>query len=454
MSINNAAMWDTAFSLYGTVVNASSFGASPSITTNEIPINQALQAVNAKGGGTVLLDPGDFVTSGTIVIPGDYITLKGSNWNTVLMPIATGNFDVIATPLPPSASIPGYVINYMTLQDFSIDMSLMYNAGNGIIQGQGNAIHTYGLKYSKLERLFIKRSPNWAMLFDGDLTNFSFDTIIKECIFDLCNANIYGSTAEAYDFVENRFKWCGSATNALQPLFQAPDQVAQHLRCKSGYQYIAGNIFGNGGTYTTEAILLSNNGPCRVIGNRFDQVRFQAIKLQGGNHMFAFNQLGSPVAQGGTRAIQLGSSNNIVMGNKFDNTAGAVQYTYAVEEAGGPFTNNIVAHNSLLVGLTGFVNFNATSTPLVWNNPPYNPVGFVTTPGFPATTVAVTNNTGGWVTAYIVNGTSAITQIVVGGTNTNFQIVANGFGNIRIPPNSTISFTYAAGAPAWKWFVE
>ncbi len=87
----------------------------------------------------------------------------------------------------------------------------------------------------------------------------------------------------------------------------------------------------------------------------------------------------------------------------------------------------------------------------------YNPIGQVTAPAFPATTVAATNNTGVDVTAYIANGTAAITVVQVAGVGgtyvtTGYQIAASGWGLVRIPAGGSVKLTYASGSPSWTWF--
>jgi len=218
--------------------------------------------------------------------------------------------------------------------------------------------------------------------------------------------------------------------------------------------YIAGNILGKGGTYTTEAIRLSNSGPCRVIGNRFDQVRYQAIAVNGGNHMVIGNQLGSPSSTGTVAGIQLGSSNNTIANNKFDTTAGAAHYTYCIAEAGGPFSNNIIEANNLVVGTSGFISQNATSTNKIANNPGYNPVGKVGPPAIPASTVAYTNNYGVDATVHIAGGT--LTVINVGGNTTGITAAAaaGSVHTVRVPANQTIAITYTVVPTGWQWFLD
>lgn len=448
--------------IQSSIYPASVFGATGNGTTDDSSaINKALTTAGNNGGGVVLLGPGTFSIGAGIVIPSDKVILRGSGWDTIIKPISGANFDVISTPIPGSPGTAGFVHNYIGVEQLMIDCSLM----SGTTAGTGNGIHFYGVRYSFIRDVFVQSCPNWAILLDGDNTggtpNFGFDNVVSRCIFDLCNANCFQNNCEANDFLDNRFKWAGAATAAAQPAFGTQTTNAYHLQLNSGYAYVAGNVFGKGGTYTTPAIICSNSGPCRIIGNRFDQVRHQAITMNAGNHEFIGNALGSPCsANSGDPAIQLGNSNNRVIGNSFDNTAGSTHHTFCVSEAGGPFSNNIIADNTFIQGVTGngFVNLNATSTARVHHNAPYNPVGSVAAPAFPATTIAVQNTTGLDVTAFVANGTGAITQVAITGsvasTNTNFQIAASGFAAIRVPAGTSIAFTYASGTPAWTWFAD
>jgi hypothetical protein len=79
--------------------------------------------------------------------------------------------------------------------------------------------------------------------------------------------------------------------------------------------------------------------------------------------------------------------------------------------------------------------------------------GTVSAPGFPASTTAVTNTTGGDVQAFIANGAAAITAITLGSTVTGMTIPASGTTAIRIPNGQSIEFTYASGTPTWTWVI-
>ena len=78
------------------------------------------------------------------------------------------------------------------------------------------------------------------------------------------------------------------------------------------------------------------------------------------------------------------------------------------------------------------------------NNPGYNPVGVLTPPSVPATTVAQANTFGVGVTVYVTGGT--VTAIAVNGSATGLTS-----GPIHLGPGQTITLTYSA-APTWQWF--
>ncbi|HEV2412550.1 MAG TPA: glycosyl hydrolase family 28-related protein [Candidatus Saccharimonadales bacterium] len=358
-----------------TVFNVMGFGATGNgVSDDSTAINNAIAAAQAAGGGVVFFPAGTYATGSSITITGDSILLRGSGWDTVIEPKSGANFDVIATAIPSTAGTSGYVRNYIGIEQLSINCTNM----SGTTAGQGNGIHWYGVRYSYIRDVFIQGCPNWAILLDGDNTgpgnNFGYDNQISRCVFDVGNANIFATNCEANDIIENRFKWAGAATAAAQPAFSPQDTTAMHLRCGSGYMNVSGNIFGKGGTYSTEAIRLSNSGPCRVVGNRFDQVRNQAITINGGNHIFADNQLGSPSTNTVQFGIQIGSSNNTIIGNKFDNTAAPVHYSYAIGESGGPFTNNTILGNNLLAGTSGYISLNSGSVDFLGYNPGFSGV--------------------------------------------------------------------------------
>lgn len=149
------------------------------------------------------------------------------------------------------------------------------------------------------------------------------------------------------------------------------------------------------------------------------------------------------------------------------NRSGFVAGFAATQNAGilldtGASTNFIVAMNDATGNVTSNIVDNSTAvlSKHIWGNMGFNPAGSITAPAFPATTVAATNGTGFDATAYIANGTSAITVIQVAGQSngayvtTGMQIAASGWGSVRIPAGGGVKFTYAGGVPTWTWMGE
>jgi len=418
--------------------------ATGNATIDTASLLGAMDAAASAGGGIVFVPPGTYAVASGLVFTADNVWLVGAGWGSVLEPVSKADFDVISTPVPEVPGTPGYVRNFIGVSNLAINCGKMA----GTQAGSGNALHTYGLRYSVIDRLYIVGSPNWAVLLDGDATNFGYDNIVSRCLFDDDAANVFCTYCEANDFTDNRFCWCGSATAAGQT--SSRSTMAQHLGLDSGYNYVAGNVFGRGGSYTTPAVTTSNNGPCRIIGNRFDQVRFQAVVLNAGNHCFADNQLGSPGSTGsGVPGIQIESGQNRITGNVFDDTAGPIVYTYAIAEAGGPFAGNVIAENTLLRGRLGVIGLNPASTDQIASNPGYNPVGALGPPPFPASGTPVTNCYGVAVSVAVTAGAKPV-SLEVGGAPF-LTVPAGSTACVRLPAGQTLAATYASSSPSWIW---
>lgn len=410
-------------------------------TTN---INSTIALANT-AGGVVYFPTGTYVISGTGLTPiKTGVTIRGAGKGaTVIKPTAGFNADVISTPIPGTAGTAGFVQNFVGVEDLTIDGSNM----TGTTAGQGNGIHFYGVRYSFIKNCNITAVPNWGVLLDGDITNFSYSIQVQGNRIINGAAGIMATFSEENFIAFNDILQANLATAAAQPAFTPQSSVGYLVRLVSGYCSLIGNVIGSSGTYTSPAVQVENVGPTRIEGNRFDQPRYQAIKTNAANSMIIGNQIGNPSSVGSVEGIRLGSSNNTIIGNKFDLTNGAAHFTYCIAEAAAE-ANNIIQGNNLAAGTSGTISLNAASTGnRVSGNTGYNPVGSVTPPALPA----ATNNFGSDATVYVIGPT--VTGITVAGTVTG--IVGNATGvTVRVPSGSTVSLTYSTGTPSWTWFLD
>lgn len=430
--------------------NAEAFGATGNGTTDDTAaILAALAAAKANGGGIVYLPAGTYATSASLVIGADGVYILGAGMGATIVQPATGaQFDAISTAIPGSAGTAGFVRNFIGVASLTIDGSKM----TGTTAGAGNGIHFYGVRYSRIYDVNITAVPNFGILLDGDTTNFSYGNHVRACRIINGGAGFMATFCEETFLTFNEILQANLATAAAQPAFAPQSSVGYLARLVSGYTEVVGNVFGSSGTYTSPAIQSENSGPVRIEANRFDQCRYQAIKTNSPNGIIIGNQIGNPSSVGSVEGIRLGSGSNTVVGNKFDLTNGAAHFTYCIAEAAAE-SNNIIGPNGTVAGTAGVISLNAASTGnKVFGNTGYNPVGSVTPPAVPATTVTATNNFGTDATVYVTGST--VTAVTVAGTATGVVGLASGAVPVRVPSGSTIALTYASGTPTWTWFLD
>lgn len=430
--------------------NVKAHGAAGDGTTDDTTaINNVIALANASTG-VVYVPHGTYkITSALTPITSGVIIKGAGKGATTIKPAAGFNADVISTPIPASAGTVGYVQNHVGVESLTIDGSNM----TGTTAGQGNGIHFYGVRYSYIKDCNITGVPNWGILMDGDITNFSYSTQIQGNRIINGSAGIMVTFSEENFIAFNDILQANLTTAAQQPAFTPQSNVGYLVRLVSGYNSLIGNVIGSSGTYTSAAIQVENSGPTRIEGNRFDQTRYQSIRTTGPNCVIIGNQFGNPSSVGSVEGIRLGSDNNTVVGNKFDLTNGAAHFTYCIAESGGPYTSNIISSNSLVAGTSGKINLNATSTAKVFGNSGYNPVGPVTPPAVPASNTPVTNNFGTDATVYIVGSGASWTGTSISGVATGVSGTTAG-QSLRVPSGATIAVTYSAAAPTWTWFLD
>lgn len=122
------------------------------------------------------------------------------------------------------------------------------------------------------------------------------------------------------------------------------------------------------------------------------------------------------------------------------NSIGSLGWTNWITEAsgtGGNYPNLYIGNNVASLGIS-------RQTGIFKNNLGYNPVGHLSSPSVPASTVAYTNAFGVDCAVFVTGGT--VSAIAIGGTSTGLTS-----GSFRVPANQTITLTYTV-APTWTWF--
>lgn len=431
-------------------VKAYPYSAAGNGTTDDTTaINNAITAA-AVNGGVVYLPTGTYLVSASLVITGDNVYLVGDGMDATMITTGTGAlFDIISTPIPSSSGTVGFTRNNVGVERMRIECTHM----TGTTVGKGNGIHFYGTRYSYIRDVNINASVNWSVLLDGDATNFGYNVEVRNCRMNNGSAGVCATFCEANFISGNEILQANATMAANQPAFGTQDDIGYLLRCVSGYNLIEDNIIGSSGTYTSAAVQIENAGPARIIGNRFDQCREAAIRLEAPNSIIIGNQIGNPSSSGSAVApgIILGSQNNVIIGNQFDITNGAALFSYCISEPAAE-GGNVISGNHLVAGVTGTVGLNSASVGnQVHGNSGYNPVGSVTPPAVPATTVTATNNFGTSASVYVVGST--VTVIKVAGVTTGLTGTTTGT-LVRVPSGSTVALTYASGTPTWTWFLD
>ena len=160
--------------------------------------------------------------------------------------------------------------------------------------------------------------------------------------------------------------------------------------------------------------------------------------------------------QGNTTSYDIqfaGTGDGIVRGNILATPQGA-SAGHVPQAMDIPSSGTVIVDGNFLEGASGtntFNNFPKKAT----NNINYNPVGHVTSPGVPLTTVTLANPFGSDAYVSIVSGASTC-AVAIGGTTIFTIVTGGGFagtGNVFLPWNQTITLTYTS-APSWTWFVS
>ncbi len=441
--------WRWGWQPNGIVYSVLDYGANPDGSTDStVYIQNAINAAEASGGGIVWFTPGIYRTSATLVVEADNVILQGVGVGSQIKLLNNANCDIIRFK---KANDDG--CSYGGVRD----LFLHGNKSNQPASGSGggangtvNGITFYGHKFGLIENCLIDQVRDWAINANGtgggeDLDAFGYNNTYRLNVIDGSGGAMRIDKSEAEFIEHNNFKWAGGVAGVTST-------DSGHIYASSGGHTIIANIFGEGGSYAGPALLLTNNLPTRVIGNRFDHTRAQGIRAIAGQQQIIGNDFGSCTIHSTANTkdvIELGSSDNIVTGNRVFRT-GSDDYDWksAIAEVGS-VNNNLIANNWVLAGSGSSDPAIRTvgANTVVSGNSGYNPLGKLTSqPSVPASTTAYTNATGVTCTFFVVGGT--VSAIAVAGQATGLTS-----GPIRVLPGQTITLTYSS-APTWLVFGE
>src|SRR5579859_6610198 len=98
-------------------IRAADYGMDPARTdsTNATSLNTAIAAAQAQGGGVVVIPPGTYTITGTIIIAASGITLQGANQHASVLQFNNGSSDCLVVGGQPS-SVYGVLISQVTLK--------------------------------------------------------------------------------------------------------------------------------------------------------------------------------------------------------------------------------------------------------------------------------------------------------------------------------------------------
>lgn len=389
-------------------------------------------------GKVVLLPYGNYKISAPLVL--NYpIMLLGLGWGTTITLANGSNCDMIQFNPQSSDWFNGAVIANIKLD------------GNGDNQTSGgHIVNAKGAVWCLFDHVWF-RTP-WGSglyLHDDNLGGYGHHNMIDHCFFDNGSTSnggdgrgVYITGSDENMVTNSTFQECGRAA--------APEPNAYFET--AGLNSVVNCKFVGGAT----GIKLQGSRSLISL-NHFDGCKNHNVRLNGSGNIIETNWFYN---------IGAGSASNTIDGIWVDNIAdtrivnnGFMAYNGTngshafVNLIPGPPTNTYIAGNNMsnvgggTLG-TSRIAYGGTGHD-IRSNLGYNPVGPVSAPTMPASTVAYTNNLGSDATVFVAASGATITAITIGGTATGITS-----GSVRVPARQTIALTYSGGTPTWTWFLE
>lgn len=453
-------------------------------------INSTITAANATGG-VVFFPPGTYEFSTQLTTPAANVVLAGCGPSSILQP---------------TASFSGTQLILLSANGTGVkDLTIAYANATYSSNPAATGIQITGAQNVLLQNVILQYINGWAVQSSATASVGNLWTVFNNVHPIACaqGFHLLGNVTSGYgmshslvncnaDQIKNGDGFLFEDTHDVEALnlygaISAGSGNVVHIKGASQSIYLSNpDIGGSGGPSTGATALIETgaNGTPTQVGIRggIIQAGTAGVSITAGTQIHIAD---CDVVNNGTYGINITGGDAILVNGctfnlngsagsagRYDfqsSTANHVEvtgcYFLTPQGTGAQQTNNavnvtagtVIMTNDLFYG-TGYTpsNIFASVPTVVRSCPGYNPIGQVTAPAFPATTVAATNTTGVDVMAYVTNGVGAITQVQIAGiagtyVNTNFQIAASGWGAIRIPAGGSVKFTYGSGAPAWVW---
>lgn len=397
-STNPWTVWNGA--AQDSVYNAKDFGASPNLSDNSGPINNAIAACSAAGGGIVYLPPGQYKTTSSIVLMTG-VRLKGpaacvgADSGSVSLSATTGavivpasGYDTIMTPTTADSPFCGVE-----------DLTIYGSAGAHWV------IHVYAASTGLLIRNVAIVVPSTTESYGILLDSLSAYTTQGACLDNVSVRSSYRSSGD--------------------PVF-------------TGIQLGASNQVN----------------ACVLTGIQVEGFEWGIKDGDGGGNTI----LGAWVSLC-TYGIYVNSDTLLVVGGWFSSNSTAVHFSSSSNTNtvfGGWYTSGtnavVIESNATAPRVMQLGGFNPVGTS-----------GWPVTIPRPSATNSTQNNFGTDAIVFVTaNAGTAVTEIQVGGTAIpdasqslgRYRVNAGhtSFG-IRVPVGQTIELTWSgANAPTWEWF--
>jgi len=397
--------------------NVKQYGAQGNGTTDDTTaIQTAITTAQTAGGGVVYFPPGTYIISNTLTISHDNMELIGAGWSSAIQ---------AGSSMPAAPMIQVTVSS--TQHRRGIKIAEMFINGNSITGVSGIELdNTY---QALIDHVWIRFCPvNGVYLNGGPSSSFGAYTTIHASTISDGGAGI-GLLTFNHEF--------NTITDCLFSFYNSTGGYGMKLQ--NGNNSIKGCTFDE--CDTSVWLFFTHNNS--FMSCQFDRGLTQFIYLNGSKLTSFIGNFFGVFSGSGTKSMIVVDNSSNASNNFIGNyTQTGTTWTNFLSEDGATGTpGNTYTENT--IGSLAVVRHNGVFK----NNTGYNPVGSLTPPTVPATTVAQTNSFGVDAAVFVAASGATITAIAIGGISTGQTS-----GSFRVPAGQSITLTYSGGTPTWTWF--